>query len=188
MFLRFPPLTGPHGAPGAPAHVSHPPPHYHAGLDALAELHRPNRHGAPSVPAALLAALSGPAAQGTLGAVSMPLAFDPLVYVAVSRHVGEVAYVGRSHDLPERMARHRRALAEAGAWWPDLWAWARVPAPDAPAVEEGLIRLLQAAGHPAHHIRRRSPTAGGRLVTGRQEEALRAHGFLDGFAGAPPLG
>ena len=171
-FRRPIPPDGAAGAyldPFAPA--ASPPIRYHEGAAAFERL------VSAGLPAPVTDALAGPAGRGTLGVLHDPLAFDPVVYVAASARLGEVVYVGRTYNLPQRIARHRRAMQEVGGWYPDLWAAVRVDAPDAPHVEEGLIRTFQEAGHAAHLIVRRSANAGGELVSNQQADALRRHGF-----------
>ena len=152
-------------APGDPVR-------YHDGERAFARL------VAAGLPSVVTDALAGPAGRGTLGVLHDPLAFDPVVYVAASSRLQEVVYVGRTYNLPQRIAKHRRVMQEVGGWHPDLWAAVRVDAPDAPHVEEGLIRRFQEANSAAHLLVRRSPYAGGEMVSGEQLGALRRHGFL----------
>lgn len=171
-FRPFPAVRPFDHAPEGPARYRAAPNGESASREAWADL------VALGPPAPVLDALAGPAGRGALGLVVDPLAFDPVVYLAFSSRLRECVYVGRTGDLFGRIARHRRAWAGLGAWWPDVWAAVRVAAPDAAAVEEGLARHLQGAGHPAHLLVGRRPYAGGHLVSGRQAAALERHGFV----------
>lgn len=113
-----------------------------------------------------LAAL-GPLADGRLGVLEIPAALDPVVYCAHSRAAGLV-YVGRTGDLPGRIARHYRRFEAEAVARPDQWFVVRVPGPDAARAEEGLIRLLR----PAYN-RARDPR-----VTGPQADALGRLGVV----------
>ena len=169
---QFPESTAAHALfePFTPSTA--PPPRYLGGVEAFRRLI------AAGLPACVTDALAVPCERGTLGLFHDPVAFDPLVYLAFSSWTGELIYVGRTRNLPARIARHRRHMQSLGGRYPDLWAAVRIPGPDAAHVEEGLMRHFQSQNHPAQLNVRRGPYASGSLVSGQQRDAMERHGFL----------
>src|SRR5690606_27483627 len=106
---------------------------------------------------------------GRLHVVPVARFFDPVVYCAVLED-GSPLYVGRTFNLPERIARHERAFDRLGAAPPSAWAYVPVPGEHAPFVEEYLIRTLRPQLNRARSAPERWP--------GQYLVAMREAGFV----------